>query len=205
MKNYVIHLRQGLAISIFAFSMLAVGRMPRVAGLAVTPFIHSSFFFVQINLILTWLLKESIRRWANIRTAVFVALVAVCVSGMAAVLMIGFFGARQIQEQEGMFLERSGIGFMFWLIIFLVFVFNNQKFRVAHFFSIASILGYVSLYFVFSPVARVFESALPIVLISGYELRRGRFLFFSMFTAWLVFQWLGPILAGGEIFPLALE
>jgi hypothetical protein len=80
---------------------------------------------------------------------------------------------------------------------------NNRKFKVTHFFSIASILGYITLYFSFSPVARVFESAMPIVLISGYDLRRGRLLFFCLLGALFVFQWLGPVMTGGEVFRLA--
>lgn len=205
MKNYVIHLRQGFAISVFVLSMLAVTRVPRLAGLAATPFIHASFFFVQINMIVTWFMKESMKRGLNARAAVFIGMVAVCVTSVGAILMVDFFGARQIEEQRDMFLERSGMGFIFWLIIFLIFVANNQRFKVAHFFAIASILGYIGLYFTFSPIARVLESAMPIVLIAGYELKRGRLLFFSLFTSFFVFQWLAPIVTGGEVFPLALE
>lgn len=204
MKNYVVHLRQGLAISVFVFALLTVTRMPRLVGLAATPFIHSSFFFVQINMVLTWFMKESIKRGLNGRVAVFIAILAVCVTSIAAVLMVDFFGARQVEEQrDAEFLARSGMGFVFWLVMLLIFISNNQKFRMAHFFSIASILSYIGLYFIFSPVARVFESAMQIVLISGYELKRGRLLFFALFTSFLVYQWLGPIITGGEVFRLA--
>ncbi len=204
MKNYVIHIRQGLAISVFMLAMLSVARTPRLIGLAATPFFHSSFFFVQINLILAWFVKKSMKRSLNARAAVVIAMVAVCVTSIAAVWLVGLSGARQVEEQAGMFLERSGLGFIFWLTMFLIFVSNSQRFQVAHFFSIASILGYILLYFFFSPVARVFESAMPIVLISGYELKRGRFLFFCLFSSFFVFQWLAPIITGGEVFPLAL-
>jgi hypothetical protein len=203
MKNYVVHLRQGFAIAVFMLSMIAVTRIPRLAGLTATPFIHSSFFFVQINLLLTWLMKESVRRGLNARAAVFIAIVAVCVTSIAAILMLGFFSARQIEEHEGMFLERSGLGFIFWVIILLIFVFNDSRFKAAHFFAIASILGYIGLYFIFSPAARVFESAMPIVLVSGYELKRGRLLFLSLFTSFFAYQWLAPIVTGGDLFRLA--
>jgi hypothetical protein len=103
MKNYVIHIRQGVAISVFMLAMLSAARIPRVVGLAATPFLHSSFFFVQINLMLAWLVKQSMKRSLNVRAAVVIAMVAVCVTSAAAVWMVGFSGARQIEQQAGTF------------------------------------------------------------------------------------------------------
>lgn len=45
-KNNLIHLRQGLAISIFLWGWFSSNRPIRVFFIAISPFVHASFFFV---------------------------------------------------------------------------------------------------------------------------------------------------------------
>jgi hypothetical protein len=55
-----------------------------------------------------------------------------------------------------------------------------------------------------NPVARIFESALPFVLVAGYQLAKSkRYLFFLMFGILFVYQWLVPLLVGSDVFRAA--
>ena len=58
MKNFVIHLRQGLAIAVFMLGWFSSGNKKRVFFIGLTPFIHSSFFIIIAILLGNWLLKK---------------------------------------------------------------------------------------------------------------------------------------------------
>jgi hypothetical protein len=203
LKNYIIHLRQGLAIALLMFTLTSPSLMVRRAGNILTPLIHTSFLFVFINYMLSWLAnKYQGASKANIYLAMlFVA----CLFNLSLIFLVGYSDARQITENASLDFEaRSGMAFLFWLIILVIFLSDGVDFGIRYFFAVASIVGYLLLYFLFSPIARIFESAMPFVLVTGYGLQSiRRQWFYLMLGVLFCYQWLSPILAGQAVFRAA--
>jgi hypothetical protein len=134
-------------------------------------------------------------------------LLAACAFNLSLVFLVGFSDARQITEMTEIDFEpRSGMAFLFWAVILSIYLSSGAAFGVRHFFAVASMLGYLLLYFLFSPIARIFESAMPFVLIAGYHLKSPqRQLFYVMFGVLFCYQWLTPILAGQDVFKAAFD
>jgi hypothetical protein len=168
-KNYIIHLRQGLAIAIFMIGLLVI--KPRILSwlfIGITPFIHASFFFV-VGLLFLSRASRRLRLDSYLSIILFAAITIGIVGALEWVA--SGLGARQASEYElrgGVVV--SGVNFVFWLIMLLLMVIQGRTFLRQHRFVISSIIFYLGTYF-FTPItARVFESTLLLVLVSGLDL-----------------------------------
>lgn len=174
-KNFIVHLRQGVAIAVFLAGWMAPRRPIRWALFAAAPFIHASFFIV-LALMAVAHATRFLRLAADIRTLLFVAM------GIAAGSGIGFLaaqlGARQALQYEFSMTDVSGLGFLFWALVFLVWCFQGRDFLRRHAFEAGVIVFYLGTYFSIEVTARIFESALPVVLLAGLALTGWRRLVF---------------------------
>jgi hypothetical protein len=203
LKNYVIHLRQGLAIAVLMFTLTSSSLIVRRIGNILAPLIHTSFLFVFINYMLAWLANKYS---GTSRTHLYLAMLfAACLFNVSLIFLVGYSDARQITENASLDFEaRSGMAFLFWLVVLIIFLWDGVDFGIRYFFAVASIAGYLLLYFVFSPIARIFESAMPFVLVTGYGLQSSRRqLFYVMLGLLFLYQWLSPVLAGQPVFRTA--
>lgn len=166
-KNYVIHLRQGVGISVFMLGWQLSGRFKRSAVIGVTPFLHASFFFVLLLLTLTFLARK-FRLAADLRSMayVFVGLVTAVSLGVVAQIM----GARQGDEYKFAAEEISGLGFVFWLAVAGIFALGGREFQRRQAFALGAIIFYLCSYFFIELSARIFESAMVLVLLAGLTL-----------------------------------
>lgn len=188
-KNHIIHLRQGVAIAVFLLGWnLTSSTWRRVLFLS-TPFIHASFFFVLGLLALTHFAKK-LRLAADLRMLTFIAAgvgVGVGLGWLAQIL-----GARQVQEYEFVAAQVSGLGFFFWCLVLILFVMQGKRFMRDNAFALGAIAFYLGTYFLVGVTARIFESAMLIVLLAGLRLtgwRRPAFL--SLVTAYgILVYWL---------------
>lgn len=171
MKNYVIHLRQGLAITFFIIGFYSNRRLYKSIFLGITPLIHSSFFIVLILfLLISYFKKKQISLVVQISCiVVFSLLIAVESLSFASIL-----GARQGDDYQDLKIIKSGVAFIFWFIIFLLFAKEGKIFIMKNMFAFSSIIIYLITYF-FSPItARIFESSIIFVLLSGFTLKHFR-------------------------------
>ena len=93
--NYIVHLRQGLAIAIFLAGWYSDKRMIKWFLIGLTPFIHASFFFVITIYFLAETLKK-IRFAADLRAGVF--LIFALVISLSLGVISAKLGARQALE-----------------------------------------------------------------------------------------------------------
>lgn len=202
MKNYVVHLRQGVAIAFVAFMMYSSTGLARRTYIILAPFVHSSYFFLLPNIFISWIAKEKLKFRKNSFLFFLGYFLIACFIVLVFVNVLSFTSARQVETLEQVSGDRrSGVAVLFWAIIFYLFASSGDEFRRNNFFSISSIAVYIMLYFFFDPIARVFESALPFILFSGYELKsKKRWVFFLLIFVLFFFQWLFPLLTGGEVF-----
>lgn len=187
MKNYVVHLRQGVAIALFLGGWFSSNRSARWLCLAATPFIHASFFFILAMVALTRVARL-IRLGADLRIVLFAAAGAVIGGGLGWLAHV--FGARQAQEYSFTAADVSGLGFVLWSVVLAVICLQGASFIRRYTFEIGVIAFYLGTYFLVEVTARVFESGLILVLLAGFDLtswRRQAFLALVLF--YVSFQW----------------
>lgn len=166
-KNHIVHLRQGVAVAVFLAAWNVKSPVWRWALMLSTTLIHASFFFVLGLLALTGFLKK-------IRLATDLRLLLVVAAGMAVGIGLGWlakiFGARQGQEYQFVAAQISGVGFLFWCTVLALFVMQGKRFTRENAFAVGAITFYLGTYFFVEVTARIFESALLIVLLAGLRL-----------------------------------
>jgi hypothetical protein len=187
-KNYIIHLRQGLAIAIFLVGWFSSRRAQRWLLLGLTPFIHASFFFVIAILLLARFSRKT-RLSASLSLLLFVTATAVMILSLQ--WAAAGLGARQANEYELLSTSgASGAAFVFWSAMLMLMLLEGKVFLRQHRFEVGSMILYLVTYFFIPVTARVFESALVLILIAGLDLsaNRGR-LFKLAILAFATLQW----------------
>lgn len=187
-KNYIIHLRQGLAISVFISAWFMEPSWRRSLMLWSTPFIHASFFFILFLLAFT---KATQKIFLTPKLRIFLFLIAgLCIA--ATLTYVGqMLGARQAYEYEAAVENISGLGFVFWFAMLGVFCSEGKDFIRAHVFEIGTITFYLGTYFISPVTARIFESGLLLVLLSGLRLTHWRrIIFLLMLVSYTLFSYI---------------
>lgn len=196
---HITGLRQGMAIAVFLAGWFSCRVSLRWLLLATTPFIHASFFFVLLLLGFTKLLR-SLRFAGDLRTLFFIMLGIVISSSLSFIAVLT--GARQSGVYEFTMTNVSGFGVLFWLLIFIIMVMQGRTFMRRHAFEMGCILFYLSTYFLIEVTARIFESALLLVLLSCLQLTGWRrFSFLALICSYFTLQYLtrlqAPLLGFG--------
>lgn len=186
-KNHIVHLRQGVAISIFLIGWFTQKKYIKYFFLLLTPFIHSSFFLILLIVLSNEFLKNyTFFRRSRILIYFFIAiLISLSMGFISSVL-----DARQ-QEYEFVAGETSGLGFLFWLLMLLLFLLEDKDFKRKAAISIGFLVLYLVSYFSLEVAARIFESGIVIVLLSGLYLNKIRikvfFLLLFLYTFYTYF------------------
>ena len=159
LKNHLIHIRQGFALSLFMVGWYTGKRF----WMALSPFIHASFFIIGG----WWLLNEILDRykvkfeWGIAWILGYAALLALFLGDIA-----GLFGARQASYSYGVLQEVSGLGFLYWGGITGLFFLQGKTFIEKHRFPIGILLIYLCTYYFVKLSPRIFESGLLVVLVT---------------------------------------
>ncbi|MBS3798478.1 EpsG family protein [Pseudoalteromonas sp. BDTF-M6] len=186
--KFVMHLRQGLAISIFLLGWFCCERKSKIFILSITPFIHASFFFVLFLYLFSLILTRC-------RFAIDVKVLATCLLGIFFGLglgyIAGFLGARQADSYQFSGGGGSGLGFLFWFGVLLIYTCQGRYFSRVNSFSILVISFYLSTYFFIEVTGRIFESMVIVVILSSLSLTSWRKMaFFIYIFLFVVFSWL---------------
>lgn len=184
LKNYTIHLRQGLALSAFLIGYYSENRWVRLAFMAAAGFIHSSFLIISAIGLLAWSAGK-IRLSLHWRLAFF--LLCFLLIGLTIEVMASGLGARQGERYLDVDLNVSGLALIFWFAVLVIFVSRGSAFVKANLFAVSILCFYVATYFL-SPISgRVFESGMLFVLIAGTKLqgryRQAFYLIIVIYTA----------------------
>jgi hypothetical protein len=171
-KNHIVHLRQGLGISIFLLGYYSNWRRPLCWFLLLlTPFIHASFFFVLPLFFLAWFVRK-LRLGASLRNFMF------CGTGLVVSVSLGvlaqILGARQASQYEFNATQISGLGFGFWSLILILLISQGRTWIRQQTFALGVLVFYLSTYFFIEVAARVFESSMIILLLAGVQMNGWR-------------------------------
>lgn len=186
-KNGLVHLRQGLAIAIFLVGYYTVAPKRRIFLMALSPFIHSSFFLIlMIQFIPNFIRKINF----SARLAIILFSAVGIIIGSLIPVISSLLNARQGLAYSETAINGSGLGFVMWFIILAIFLMEKRDFIHKYFFEINLVTFYLAIYWVFAPSMRVFESGLALVLIAGlYLVGIKRYLFLGTIGVSMAFMW----------------
>lgn len=186
LKNHVVQLRQGYAVALFTYAWLYLDGSKKLFVIALTPFIHASFFIVGCFLVVYWF-SIWVRFKFDFRSAVFFSISAVSV--FLIFFVADLLGSRQATRYSVTDLNVSGIAFAFWGLVFLIFCLQPREWYEKHAFAALFVLVYLGMYFTSPLSGRVFESVLPLVLIAGFSTRGYyQYAFISLFLVYFLGQ-----------------
>lgn len=170
-KNYVIHLRQGFALSIFLVALMVRGDGWRLFLMLLAPLVHSSFF-----LILLIYIAVKVAEWR--RLDIDVALVILFLFGLTLALALRVVaeavGARQFEVYKFASAETSGLGFILWLSVFWIFLNGARDYLRGNYLALGVLVFYLTSYFLVEVSGRVFESGIILVLLAALNLEGWR-------------------------------
>lgn len=198
LKNYTTHLRQGLAISIFMLGYQSARPGMRRLGILAAPLIHASFFFVAFLMILEYVGRR-LRLGVDIRSVG--AFIAAVLLGGNLLVIAELTGARQAEEYTAGTAMTTGMGFVFWVGVVALMSLQGKRYLSRNALALLAVVFYLGLYF-FSPVAaRIFESALPLVLLALLALTGWRKIAaLSALLGYTGLQWALGLLREGSMF-----
>ena len=139
--------------------------------MGLTPFIHASFFFILVLLVLTWILR-SIRFAPDLKTITYVA--AGIAVGLGLGVLAELLGARQGTRYAFERTDVSGLGFLLWVMILGIMLSAGKTWLRDHAFESGVVIFYLATYWLIEVTARIFESGLVVVLLAGLTLRGWR-------------------------------
>jgi len=182
--NFIVHIREGLAMAVFLTGWASQRSKIRWVYMGLAPFIHAAFFVV-----LLIYFTVSFLRVARLspRGRIFFVLVEGGLVGSSLKYLVHLLQARQAFEYRFHMTKVSGFGFLFWLMILALMYWEHRNFLRQHVFEASSIAFYLTTYFLIEVTARIFEATLPVVLLSGLELTRWRKRVFLILTVLFVF------------------
>lgn len=189
--NYVMSLRQGTAL---AFLLLGIMNF-RLKGffyILCTPFIHNSFFLILLIYIVCYFYAKF-----NFRliTSICISLIINLIIFSIVLKLAAELGLRQAADYDaygGVSDQTSGIGFLFWIIIFIIYTFgidfskltnNSLELRqidllLLH-FSLFSIIFYLFTYYYSPPLSRLIQNCALIIFSLSIYLRPKYAMFFK--------------------------
>lgn len=174
-KNYIVHLRQGVAIAVFFVGWNLQSRRIGWFLMAITPFIHASFFFIMALIVVRSIISK-IKISSDAQISIFF------IFSLALSVSVGFLaaelGARQAEYYTDSISNFSGLGFVFWLGICILFLFQGREYFRKFSLEILILIFYLTSYFFTAISARIFESALILILLAGLRLDGFRFRIF---------------------------
>lgn len=167
MKNHVIHLRQGLGLAVFLLGYFSGAKWRGRLLMLAAGFIHTSLLFIAVifsTVYLIGLLRLSPR------LRVILLLLGFSLLGVAVGTIAGMLGARQAGEYSNVQTSFSGLGFLFWSVALGLFLSAGRDFLQSNMASLAILAFYLTTYFTLPVSARIFESGLAFIFMSGLAL-----------------------------------
>ncbi|RID99990.1 EpsG family protein [Simplicispira hankyongi] len=168
--NYVFSIRQGVALSFFLAGWFSKNRLLRVLLMAIAPFVHISFLIPIIFILVEKMIKKfDLLIYLNLLIFAFICFLVILVAPYAG----EYLGVRQTEGYYygvGDVESASGLGFVFWVVIFASFVGQGRDFLSRNVFAVYCIIFYLISYILFPPFARTVQNHALIILMSGFYL-----------------------------------
>ena len=125
----------------------------------------------------------------DIKLVVYLIIALIVSFGLA--FFASLLGMRQANIYEFRAADTTGLGFLFWFLILVIYLLNGKEFLRKYSFVIGMMIFYLVTYFFIEVTARVFESVIILVLLSSLELKNKYKVFvIFLFTVMIIYQFL---------------
>lgn len=181
LRYNLVQIRQGFAIALFLYAYQHRYSNRSIFLILLTPFIHSSFFIILCLLIVADLAKV-VRFSSDVIALIAMSLGLMFTHGFLYVA--GVLGARQAERYADAVTDVSGLAFVFWSVVLMLFMGQNRLWRADHRFEILVIVFYLTTYFLSPHAGRIFGSVFLLLVIGGFSLppkSRSIYLFLVIF------------------------
>nr|CDQ32828.1 hypothetical protein BN993_02255 [Virgibacillus halodenitrificans] len=189
LKNNIIHLRQGVGITLFFIGWWCRYLPLRIFFIGLAPLVHASFFFIDALFLLN--VAFSTFRISTVWRMVYTLGVGI-VLGALGIWLAGALGARQggSDEYSAMGSGGSGLAFLFWVVFSVIFFMEGKSFLRNNFFAASILIFYLSTYFLLPVTARVFESGMLVLLLASLGLTDWRrYTVYGLYAFYFFMQW----------------
>lgn len=186
LKNHIIHLRQGLALSFFLIGWFSEKKHKKNMFFLISAFIHSSFLFV-----LAFVFIDKIV--STLKVDIYIKSIICFLAAITLLSLMGgvasMLGARQAEEVITV-AQTSGFGFLFWLVMMILFLLQKEFVVAKQSFIILCIIVYLTTYFFTPYTARIFESTILLILMAGtYFTKELKIFFIILVGIYFLGQW----------------
>ncbi len=186
LQNYITHLRQGLALSVFMYGILNTKRAKLYTLFAAL--IHSSFYFILFFQLLEIILVK-------MRLSFHLKVMAYFISSVFLITVVdsvaSLIGDRRGGQYSSEDIQVSGLGWIFWLVFFFLLLLRNFPLFKKPNGALPIFIFYLTSYFSLAFVARIFESILPYILTGLKDLKpKYYYLLFGLLFSFCVAQWI---------------
>jgi hypothetical protein len=189
LANIIMQLRQGLASAIFMLGFFSKNKYLKNRLIIISPFIHATFI-VLVPIYYFYQRFDFRKLSLNLRSFVLIIFSAITIFILPTVAMIA--GARQFSRYE--FDTSSGTGgmFLYWLFLLLLTFLEGRKFQTKHLFEVNGVILFLLMYFLYPIAGRIFNSIMPLVMISFLSMTgKQKFFNISAITFLFIFLWVG--------------
>lgn len=187
LKNNVMQTRQGVAVAIYLFGFLSKNKKVRWLRF-IAPFIHTSLAFM----LLVELYESIVQKYKLSKASIllFFSIISLTFAQLLPIISQLMGDRRANTYSFGLDQTASGLGFIFWLVFFIV-AFKYMRDSEYAIFSLCGIVFYLSTYFSLDIGARILESFLPIIIISVFQLpeKRYKYVLISLLIVYALLGW----------------
>lgn len=167
LKNHVIHLRQGVGLAVFLLGYFSGSKWLGRGLMLAAGFIHSSFLFI---VLIRGIVAAVGLFHLSPRLRIALQLLCFGLLGVSTAMVASALGARQGAQYADVQTTFSGLGFLFWTVVLLMFLSAGRLVLQQNMAALAILSFYLATYFVLPVSARIFESGLFLVLLAGLSL-----------------------------------
>jgi hypothetical protein len=171
--NFVMTIRQGLAMTFFLYGYFQYKEWKRILFILLSPLIHYLFYIV---IILYFISNKLIKKNNfNVNKIITITLITSSIISIIIFKIINFIGLAKLESyvddnQSGII----GFGLVFWFAILILFMLEGKLFLKNNIFPVMLISFYLGTVLFFAPFSRVLQATSPIVLMTGFKLTNYR-------------------------------
>lgn len=167
LKNHVIHLRQGVGLAVFLLGFFSGSKWLGGGLMLAAGFIHSSFLFI---VLIRGIVAAVGLFYLSPRLRIALYFLCFGLVGVSTGIIASALGARQGAQYAEVLTIFSGLGFLFWTVVLLLFLSAGRLVLEQNMTALAILSFYLATYFFLPVSARIFESGLLLVLLGGLSL-----------------------------------
>lgn len=169
--NYVMTLRQGLALALFMYAYFHGSPRVKIIVYSVLPLIHYLFWIV-IGLLVTATIIRKLKISVGVASLLFLLIsCSILIVLYLLILDYDIFSSGELNKLLAVYQNKLdfeiGFGWLFWFLVFIIFFSQRLSFIKENYLPLLFLLLYLTLTPFFPPISRVMQVGAPIILVAA--------------------------------------